>query len=83
MAHRNSHDLLAVQGGELGSLTTMSNEKERDSHVYMAKLAEQAERYDGSVDKLEVWMSLLVLGRRIVSPDVTQLLHGSVWRRVV
>lgn len=27
----------------------MSTEKERDTHVYMAKLAEQAERYDGMV----------------------------------
>ena len=25
----------------------MSTEKERESHVYMAKLAEQAERYEG------------------------------------
>lgn len=25
----------------------MSTEKERETHVYMAKLAEQAERYDG------------------------------------
>lgn len=25
----------------------MSTEKERESHVYLAKLAEQAERYDG------------------------------------
>lgn len=25
----------------------MSTEKEREAHVYMAKLAEQAERYDG------------------------------------
>lgn len=27
----------------------MSTEKERESHVYMAKLAEQAERYDGHI----------------------------------
>lgn len=26
----------------------MSTEKERETHVYMAKLAEQAERYDGN-----------------------------------
>jgi hypothetical protein len=26
----------------------MSTEKERESYVYMAKLAEQAERYDGA-----------------------------------
>ncbi|KAI4379211.1 hypothetical protein MLD38_005536 [Melastoma candidum] len=26
----------------------MSSDKERHSHVYVAKLAEQAERYDGS-----------------------------------
>ncbi|KAJ0674341.1 putative 14-3-3 domain superfamily protein [Helianthus annuus] len=25
----------------------MSNEKERETHVYTAKLAEQAERYEG------------------------------------
>lgn len=29
------------------SLNKMSNEKERETHVYMAKLAEQAERYEG------------------------------------
>lgn len=28
---------------------TMSAEKEREGHVYMAKLAEQAERYDGNL----------------------------------
>jgi len=26
----------------------MSTDKERETHVYMAKLAEQAERYDGN-----------------------------------
>jgi len=25
----------------------MASQKERETHVYMAKLAEQAERYDG------------------------------------
>lgn len=28
-------------------MNKMSNEKERENHVYLAKLAEQAERYDG------------------------------------
>eukprot|EP00250_Pteridium_aquilinum_P007473 c17183_g1_i1 orf=557-1336(-) len=31
----------------------MSTEKERDSHVYMAKLAEQAERYDEMVESMK------------------------------
>jgi hypothetical protein len=33
----------------------MSSDKERENHVYMAKLAEQAERYDGiSLDSIYV-----------------------------
>lgn len=27
----------------------MATEKERETHVYMAKLSEQAERYDGTI----------------------------------
>ena len=27
----------------------MSSDKDRDTHVYMAKLAEQAERYEGTM----------------------------------
>jgi hypothetical protein len=37
----------------------MSTEKERESYVYMAKLAEQAERYDGAC----AFFSLLCLSR--------------------
>jgi len=32
----------------------MSNEKERENHVYMAKLAEQAERYDEMVESMKM-----------------------------
>ncbi|MCO5550559.1 hypothetical protein L7F22_004046 [Adiantum nelumboides] len=31
----------------------MSTEKERESHIYMAKLAEQAERYDEIVESMK------------------------------
>lgn len=31
------------------SLALMATEKERETHVYMAKLSEQAERYDGTI----------------------------------
>ncbi|CAA2998252.1 14-3-3 GF14 iota [Olea europaea subsp. europaea] len=32
----------------------MSNEKERENHVYMAKIAEQAERYDEMVESMKM-----------------------------
>ena len=34
----------------------MSTEKERESHVYLAKLAEQAERYDGESSLLTFFL---------------------------
>ncbi|KAI3497800.1 hypothetical protein L1887_33347 [Cichorium endivia] len=34
-------------------LMNMSNEKERENHVYLAKLAEQAERYDEMVESMK------------------------------
>ena len=34
-------------------IVTMTTEKERESHVYMAKLAEQAERYDEMVESMK------------------------------
>lgn len=37
----------------------MSTEKERESYVYMAKLAEQAERYDGSCACACAWSVFL------------------------
>ena len=46
------------------SAANMSTEKERESYVYMAKLAEQAERYDGACFgfPLRSWLFFRVMG---------------------
>ncbi|GJS79826.1 14-3-3-like protein GF14 iota [Tanacetum coccineum] len=57
---KNEESVIMEEEDENGSVSLvestsviMSNEKERENHVYMAKLAEQAERYEEMVESMK------------------------------
>ncbi|KAK6157844.1 hypothetical protein DH2020_012092 [Rehmannia glutinosa] len=53
----------------------MSTEKEREAHVYMAKLAEQAERYDGRIQGNENNVKLIKDYRQKVEDELSKICY--------
>ena len=50
----------------------MTNEKEREAHVYLAKVAEQAERYEGTLSLSRLFLLALLILPASSSVQITR-----------